>query len=394
MPSASNHHTCLLCDDGRVVAFGWNGTSCCNIPALHEGLTYAQVVAAGLFTFLLRSDGAALVSGGVGWGGCGTDRMVIPQNRRGVTYTQAAAGHHHWVLLRSDGTAVAGTSSRLQCGELDIPVLSDGSSYVQVAAGAGHTVLLTSRGKAIAMGQNQCDQCNIPELKEGTVYTYIAAGVFSTGLVRSDGKVIICTRRRPFQQENLVPALEEGVSYVEIAIGYEHIVLLRSDGLATAAGSNHFGQCRIPVLEDGVVYTQVAAMSYGTVLLRSDGRMVHVGDVDHEHASEEDRQCWANCSLPPAGRCYKPIPRKPQVRLLQLWCRLVPGGLMEGGLFAEAVVRNLAGDVLMEGRVDDWQAKVLEDLYAMLPTCCQLVIILPDASRMNPKWPWYRLLVD
>ena len=380
----------MLLDDGRVVAFGFRDTGCCNIPALLEGTTYAQVVAAGLFTVLLRSDGAALVIGGCGW----TDRMVIPRNRRGVTYTQAAAGHHHWVLLRSDGTAVAGISGRLQCGELNIPTLSDGSSYVQVAAGHGHTVLLTSRGKAIAVGQNQSEQCNIPELEEGTVYTYIAAGAFSTGLVRSDGKVIICDQLPMFQQETLLPALEEGVSYVEIAFGYEHIVLLRSDGLARAAGSNAFGQCRIPALEEGVVYTQVAAMEFGTVLLRSDGKMVHVGNVDHEHAPEEDRFRWVTCSRAPAGRCYMPTPRRPQMMVLQLWCRLVPGGLLERGLFAEAVVRNLAGDVLFDGRVDEWTVCVLEDLYVMLPTCAQLVIILPDASRMNPTWAWYRLLVD
>ena len=381
MPSTGIGHTCFLCKDGQVIAFGFNSNGECNVPVLPEGLTYAQAAAGGTFTLLLRSDGVAMTCGGKG-----TDRVPIPKNEREVTYTQGAAGLRHWVLLRSDGRAVAGISGDSVVYDNAMLVFPSWYDYMQVAAGAGFTVLLTVTGEAIARGQNDCLQCNIPELVEGTRYTYIAAGICSTGLIRSDGKVLVCSNWPAIRDaQNLVPALEEGLTYVELAMGYEHLVLLRSDGMAFAVGSNDRQQCDIPVLEDGVVYTQVAAMCFGTVLLRSDGTVAHAGKLDHEFEPRSDRLDWANIPAPMVNFCFVPMPTRPKELILQLWVRLTPSG------DSEAECRNLAGNVVMNEMVTDWSANVLGDIRDQVPSCYKLTVILSDGSRLQDDAPWWHL---
>ena len=77
---------------------------------------------------LVRSDGRALVWGRNRWGQCNIPALV-----EGVTYAQVDTGDEHTVLLGSDGTvAVCGANKDGQC---NIHALSDGVIYTQVAIG-------------------------------------------------------------------------------------------------------------------------------------------------------------------------------------------------------------------------------------------------------------------
>ena len=63
MASAGFMHTVLLRSDGKVAARGDNVHAQFNIPALEDGVTYAQVSAGACHTVLLRSDGRAAACG-------------------------------------------------------------------------------------------------------------------------------------------------------------------------------------------------------------------------------------------------------------------------------------------------------------------------------------------
>eukprot|EP00435_Cladocopium_sp_Y103_P039386 s257_g10.t1 len=243
--SAGYVHTMLLRSDGSAVACGDNLFGQCDIPPLHEGMSYIQVCAGGSHTVLLRSDGNAVACGLNNCGQCN-----IPQLDEGVTYTQVSAGADHTVLLRSDGSAVACGLNLY--GRCNIPRLDRGMAYTQVSAGGLHTVLLRSDGAAVAFGENLCGQCDVPCLDEGTTYIQVCAGNLHTVLLRNDGRAVAfgedCDR-----QCNL-PSLEERVKYIQVFAGNEHTVLLRSDGNAVACGRNDYGQCTIPPLEPGMCY--------------------------------------------------------------------------------------------------------------------------------------------
>eukprot|EP00438_Fugacium_kawagutii_P025692 Skav203439 [mRNA] locus=scaffold1836:287214:287858:- [translate_table: standard] len=116
-------HTILLRSDGSVVACGDNEEGQCDIPTLHEGLSYTDISAGTAHTVLLRSDGDVVACGDNEEGQCN-----IPLLDQGLSYTQVSAGEFHTVLLRSDGGVVAcGDSGEGQC---DIPSLEPRLSYV------------------------------------------------------------------------------------------------------------------------------------------------------------------------------------------------------------------------------------------------------------------------
>eukprot|EP00435_Cladocopium_sp_Y103_P064186 s416_g25.t2 len=286
MVSAGDCHTVLLRSDGSAVAIGENRHGQCDIPALNEGMAYAQVSAGRSHTVLLRSDGSAVAIGQNGDGQCD-----IPPLEEGITYTQISAASRHTVLLRSDGFAVAaGETDEEGC---NIPALDEGLTYTNISAGFGHTVLLRSDGCAVAIGRNVEGQCNIPPLDEGMTYTQISAGFFHTVLLRSDGSAVAVGGL--FHGQSNIPTLDEGMAYTQISAGRSHTVLLLSDGSAVAIGGDGNGQCNIPPLEEGLRYAQISAGFSHTVLLRSDGSAM---------ASGRNKHGECHIPLPEPGICY------------------------------------------------------------------------------------------
>ena len=80
----------------------------CNVPALRDGLTYAQVSVDIWHTVLLLSNGDAVACGADAFG-----QRNIPPLDAGRTYTNAAVGAFHAALCRSDGRVlIFGQGSR------------------------------------------------------------------------------------------------------------------------------------------------------------------------------------------------------------------------------------------------------------------------------------------
>jgi hypothetical protein len=112
---------------------------------------------------LLRSDGSAVAIGQNEYGQCN-----IPALEDGIAYAQISAGNDHTVLLRSDGSAVA--IGQNEYGQCSIPALDEGMAYAQISAGHSHSVLLRSDGHAVAFGENRDGRSNIPSPEPGMCY--------------------------------------------------------------------------------------------------------------------------------------------------------------------------------------------------------------------------------
>ena len=96
--AAGYYHSLGIKADGTVVAWGYNGSCQCNVPA---GLTGVVAVAAGgNHSLALKADGTV-----VAWGYNGSGQCNVPAGLTGVV--AVAAGWHYSLVLKSDGT-VAG----------------------------------------------------------------------------------------------------------------------------------------------------------------------------------------------------------------------------------------------------------------------------------------------
>ncbi len=238
--SAGPFHNLALCSDGTVVAWGYNnygqlgtGDTVTNrIPVVVNpigalaGKNVVAVAAAAYSSFALCDDGSL-----VAWGyndegelGDGTTTtsplpvaVAIPS---GKLVASLAAGQYHTLAVCSDGSLFAwGYNNRGQLGNASTlssisPVAISGSgalaskTVISVSASGAHSLALCADGTLTAWGWNNNSQLGLTGVSQSTVPVAVA--------------------------------LAGGAS--QIAIGGSHNIALLADGTLAAWGDNAYGQ--------------------------------------------------------------------------------------------------------------------------------------------------------
>ncbi|CAK0907392.1 unnamed protein product [Prorocentrum cordatum] len=184
------------------------------------------------FAVLLRSDGTAV--------GCGCpDNGVldIPALPDGLTYAEVAAG-----------------ARELASPACEIPALVGVLTYTQVSAGTYHAVLLKNNGTAVACGDNEFEQCDIPMLDGSLTYTQIVAGGHHAAVMLMNGGTAVACSSNDSRQCD-IQALDGALAYTSALAGLDQTVLSKSNGGAHVFGYNAEGQCDIPLLGGGLTST-------------------------------------------------------------------------------------------------------------------------------------------
>lgn len=239
--AAGFDHGLLLCDGGKVLAFG---------PAFRPPGT-----APGLFL------------------------SPVPFK---VAVTQVAAGEHHSLALTADGDVYAwGSNAEGQLGDgsthssaapLAVAGPSCGSRdpallhpVTAIAAGARHSAAVNSQGQVLAWGWSLHGQCgtgsSVPSVPTPTVVAAlgplkcvsVAAGMGHTVVaidsgdayawgLNADGQLGIGGDEAALQPQLVEAACLEGESVSKVAAGARHTLFLTASGKAFACGWGAFGQ--------------------------------------------------------------------------------------------------------------------------------------------------------
>jgi hypothetical protein len=157
--------------DGSVVAWGFNGTGQCNVPALAANVYYVQIAAGYRHSMARRSDGSVIA-----WGDNSLGQCAVPALPSGRFYVDVASGvAEHSLARRDDGSVVAWGENSL--GQCNVPATPSYASYVpSLAGGAFHSLACRSDNQLVAWGDNSFGQCNVPPLAGGISYIKVAAG--------------------------------------------------------------------------------------------------------------------------------------------------------------------------------------------------------------------------
>ena len=118
--AAGGSHSLGVKSDGSIVAWGYNSSSQCNVPAPNSG--FAAVAAGALHSLGLKSDGSIAAWGYNGWGQCN-----VPAPNSG--FVAVAAGEYHSLAIqsiRSVRALVSPKAIRLQPNQvLTVAILSE-----------------------------------------------------------------------------------------------------------------------------------------------------------------------------------------------------------------------------------------------------------------------------
>ncbi len=275
------------------------------------------MLAAGqVHSLALRSDGRVMAWGNNGSGQLGdgtTTQRLTPVPVPGLTGVVAvAAGSSHSVALKSDSTVMAwgyngngqlglGTGPYQSLSPTAVPGLT---GVVAVAAGSYHTVALKSDGTVLAWGMNGSGQLGDGSTTQRlspvpvtglTGVVAIAAGNHYTLALKADGTVLAWGNNDQGQlgdgstTQRLTPVPVPGLTgMVALAGGGSHAVALKADGTLMAWGNNGNGQLGDgttawqPRLSPAAVpaLTGVAAVAVGdgyTLAMQSDGTLMAWG---------------------------------------------------------------------------------------------------------------------
>ena len=287
-------HSVALCADGTLATWGASyagavgGGTQSRVPLAVDqtgvlaGRRAVQSATGADFILVLCDDGALAAwgyngSGQLGDGGSLSRSAPVLVDRSGVlagkTVVQVAAGMVHGLVLCSDGTVAAwGGNSAGQLGNpassyslVPVPVVGipAGKRVAAIAAGGNHSLALCTDGSLYAWGSN-----NYGQLGNNSV-------VNSTAPVAVDATGVLAGR-----------------SVVAISAGYSSNLVLCSDGTLIAWGSNSVGQLGnnstansgvpVEVVRDGALAGQtvkaVSMIGSGAFALGSDGTLFVWGD--------------------------------------------------------------------------------------------------------------------
>ena len=191
--SAGSSHNLVLCSDGTLAAWGYNGyghlgnnsTTLSKIPVLVDqsgvlaGKTIAGIAAGSSHNLVLCSDGSLVAWGSNNYGQLGNNSTTLSKvpvlvERAGVlagrNVIAISAGASHNVVLCADGTLAAwGLNTYAQLGDggttsSSVPVLVNrtgvlsGKTITMVSAGSTHSLALCSDGTVAAWGYNSYGQ--------------------------------------------------------------------------------------------------------------------------------------------------------------------------------------------------------------------------------------------
>lgn len=235
---AGANHNLALRSNGTVAAWGQNASGQCSVPV---SATNVVAVAAGVsHSLALRADGVILAWGGNSFGQC-----TVPVSASNVV--ALAAGEFYSLALRSDGTVIVWGSNYYG----QPAVLASVTNVIAIAAGDSHSLALRKNRTMVAWGQNTYRQCSLPVAETNIVV--VAAGPMHNLALRADGTVIAWGANSMKVQNGYliganniygqcaVPPSATGV--VAVAVGANHSLVARRDGKVLAWGLNHVGQC-------------------------------------------------------------------------------------------------------------------------------------------------------
>ena len=288
-------HSLALTTDGRVLAWGFNGSGALGDGTQNDHPLPAPVTASGAlngkkltaiaagqdFSLAVASDGKVYAWGNNAQGELGngdtTDQpALVPVTVNGIltnqTVTLVAAGSYHSLAITTDGQVMAWGYNRT--GALGDGTTANRSSpvavktngplagqrFIAVAAGEYHSLALSASGTVFAWGFNFNGQ-----LGDGS------------GL---DSSVPVALNRTN---------LFAGKSVIAIAAGLEHSLALTEDGLVYAWGDNSVGQ-----LGDGTTHERDTPVPVGTNGVFAGKRLTAIATgAGHSLALAMDGQLYA-----------------------------------------------------------------------------------------------------
>lgn len=241
-------HSMVLCSDGTVVTWGYNGfgqlgtgnttdsfapVAVTTSTGALAGKTVVSITSGVYHSIAVCADGTVASwgynSGNSGNGGLNNSSVPVAPNTAGAlagkTVIAASASFSHTLFLCSDGTVVGtGSNSDGQLGNGSTtfstsPVLIDtsgvlaGKTVAAVTAGDSHSVALCSDGTLVAWGKNTDGQLGNNTITNSNVPVLVTA----TGALA-------------------------GKTPVAIDAGSSHSHALCSDGTVVSWGSNGYGQ--------------------------------------------------------------------------------------------------------------------------------------------------------
>ena len=246
--AAGSRHSLVLCADGTLAAWGYNGSGqlgdgtytqhslpvAVSMTGVLASKTVVAIAAGGLHNLALCADGTLVAWGNnsfgqLGNGATANSNVPVVVDQTGILAGKAlvavAAGSSHSVALCDDGTLAAwgnGVDGRLGNGSAagsNVPVAVStvgalvGRKPVAIAAGNGHTLALCANGTVVAWGLNTNGQ-------------------------RGDGGTAADNDPVPVDTSGAVA----GKTVMAITAGKSHSIALCADGALVAWGANSFGQ--------------------------------------------------------------------------------------------------------------------------------------------------------
>ncbi len=271
--SAGQSHSLALLADGTVWTWGsnlsgqsGNGTigGFVNTPIQVAGLTNIVGIDAGsLHSFALRDDGRVFAWGGNGSGQCGVGSLadvLVPTMLTSLTnISDVQGGGSHSVFLKNDGTVWA-------CGSNGSGELGDGTNTQRLTP-----VQVAGLVNATAISVGAWDH-SMALRNDSTVWGW------GNGSGGSLGTGTGVTSNVPLQASG---AFTDVVAIS--AEGFHHSMVMRADNSVWFMGSNNFGQAgngstggsfmspfQIPLIADAIA---IDAATWGCGILRSDSTL-------------------------------------------------------------------------------------------------------------------------
>lgn len=252
---------------------------------LRAGEVAREIIAVtgGCCPFYIRRDG----------GVAGPAVEVYPGSASWEEVVDADSNLFYAVGLRRDGTVSIAPNPFFYEGgsklSVSLPDLSAWKDVRSISAGANYVVAVTKNGSILSAGDDSYGQRAFPTAGQVSM---ASAGQFFTLLLR-DG-LASAYGSNLFGQHHL----NEKTKCASVSAGAFHSLTLLPRGSVRAAGLNVDGQCEVKSWKD---ITAIAAGAYHSVGLRSDGTVVAVGLNDN-------RQCevsgWTDIIAVAAGNTF------------------------------------------------------------------------------------------
>lgn len=272
---SGNNHNLALKDNGRLIAWGDNGSQQSTIPGVTGSILKFSAGAAHNIAFTRENE---LVC----WGSNQYGQCAIPQGITLLNVREVSAGGAHTVVLTSNGITCWGaglqdTGSTPNFGQSIVP--SGIGSVRKISAGLLHTVALKANNNTVVCwGNNSDGQCSVPPTLINQSFDAISAGHYHTMALRS-GQVE-CWGRDDNNQSTIPPFLRNNPNIVitKISAGGFHSVALDRNGIVYCWGDNSYGQSQVPGGLGPIV--AISAGEFHTTVLLADGSLFVFGRSD------------------------------------------------------------------------------------------------------------------